>query len=48
LKNPASFGGPQDNTRQLQLGLNIIVFAATQKGGIIDKNKQKVAAELNK
>ncbi len=48
LKNPSSFGGPQDNTRQLQLGLNIIVFAATQKGGIIEKNKQKVAAELNK
>jgi len=48
LKNPASFGGPQDNTRQFQLGLNIIVFASTQKGGIIDKNKQKVAAELNR
>jgi hypothetical protein len=47
LKNPSSFGGPQDNTRQLQFGLNIIVYACTQKGGIIDKNKQKVAAEIN-
>lgn len=48
LKNPSSFGGPQDNTRQLQFGLNIIVFASTQKGGIIDRNKQKVASEVNK
>lgn len=48
LKNPSSFGGPQDNTRQLQFGLNIIVYASQQKGGIIDKNKQKVAAELSK
>lgn len=47
LKNPSSFGGPQDNTRQLQFGLNVIVYACTQKGGIIDKNKQKVAAEIN-
>lgn len=48
LKNPSSFGGPQDNTRQLQFGLNIIVFSSTQKGGIIDRNKQKVASEANK
>ncbi len=47
LKNPSSFGGPQDNTRQLQFGLNVIVYACTQKGGIIDRNKQKVAAEIN-
>ncbi|MCX8009672.1 MAG: DUF4159 domain-containing protein, partial [Ignavibacteria bacterium] len=48
IKNPSSFGGPQDNTRQLQFGLNIIVYACTQKGGIIDRNKQKQAAEIKK
>jgi len=32
-----------DNTRQLQFAINAIVFACTQKGGIIDQNKQKVA-----
>lgn len=32
-----------DNTRQLQFAINAIVYACTQKGGIIDQNKQKVA-----
>jgi len=31
----------------LQFGLNVIVFACTQKGGIIDQNKQKLAAQQN-
>lgn len=44
-RNPASLGGPQDNTRQLQFAINVIVFACTQKGGIIDQNKQKLAAQ---
>jgi hypothetical protein len=45
-RNPASLGGPLDNERQLQFGLNVIVFASTQKGGIIDQNKRKVAQGL--
>lgn len=44
-RNPPSTGGPLDNTRQLQFGLNVIVFASTQKGGIIDNNKKMVASE---
>ncbi|MBI2417184.1 MAG: DUF4159 domain-containing protein [Ignavibacteriales bacterium] len=32
-----------DNVRQLQFGLNVVVFACTQKGGIIDRNKEKIA-----
>lgn len=44
-RNPPSLGGPLDNTRQLQFGINVVVFACTQKGGIIDKNKQIVASE---
>lgn len=44
-RNPPSLGGPLDNTRQLQFGINVIVFACTQKGGIIDRNKQIVASE---
>jgi hypothetical protein len=46
-RNPPSNGGPLDNERQLQFGLNVIVFASTQKGGIIDQNKRKLAAEQN-
>lgn len=44
-RNPPSLGGPLDNTRQLQFGINVIVFACTQKGGIIARNKQIVASE---
>lgn len=44
-RNPPSLGGPLDNTRQLQFGLNVIVFACTQKGGIIDRINQQLAAE---
>jgi hypothetical protein len=43
--NPASNGGPMDNTRQLQFGINVMVFALTQKGGIIDQTKQRLANE---
>jgi hypothetical protein len=42
---PPAQGGPLDNTRQLHFGINIIVFASTMKGGIIDQNKAKVASE---
>lgn len=31
--NPASRGGPLDDTRQMQFGVNILVFALTQPGG---------------
>jgi hypothetical protein len=34
-----------DNTRQLQFGINAIVFACTQKGGIIDRNAQRLASD---
>jgi hypothetical protein len=44
-KNPSTLGGPQDNTRQLQFGLNVVVFACTQKGGIIDRINQQLASE---
>lgn len=40
-RNPSSAGGPIDNVRQLQFGLNVVVFACTQKGGIIDRNREK-------
>lgn len=43
--NPTSLGGPIDNTRQLQFGLNVVVFACTQKGGIIDLQNQREAAQ---
>ena len=38
---------PLDNTRQLQFGLNILIFAMSQPGGIVAKNKQKLAASVN-
>jgi hypothetical protein len=31
--NPESLGGPLDDTRQMQFGVNILVFALTQRGG---------------
>jgi len=43
--NPSSNGGPLDNQRQLQFGINVIVYALTQKGGIVDQTKQKLASE---
>lgn len=43
--NPSTLGGPIDNTRQLQFGLNVVVFACTQKGGIIDRQNQREAAQ---
>jgi hypothetical protein len=42
---PASLNGPFDNTRQLQFGLNIVVYALTQRGGIVDQNRTKIASE---
>lgn len=44
-RNPPSLGGPLDNTRQLQFALNVIVYACTQKGGIVDRIKQRLAQE---
>lgn len=41
----ASAGGPYDNTRQLQFGLNIVVYALTQRGGIVDQNRTRIAQE---
>lgn len=38
---------PVDNVRQLQFGLNVIVFASTQKGGIVDRNWQKILSGEN-
>jgi len=32
-RNPESLGGPLDDTRQMQFGVNILVFALTQQGG---------------
>lgn len=40
-----SAGGPYDNTRQLQFGLNVVVYALTQRGGIVDQNRTKIAWE---
>ncbi len=42
---PTAAGGPYDNTRQLQFGLNIVVYALTQRGGIVDQNRTKIATE---
>ncbi|MBP9211891.1 MAG: DUF4159 domain-containing protein [Bacteroidetes bacterium] len=42
---PASLNGPLDNTRQIQFGLNVIVYALSQRGGIVDQNRTKIAAE---
>lgn len=42
---PASLNGPFDNTRQIQFGLNVIVYALTQRGGIVDQNRTKIASE---
>ncbi|MEW5797363.1 MAG: DUF4159 domain-containing protein [Bacteroidota bacterium] len=42
---PSSQGGPFDNTRQLQFGLNIVVYALTQRGGIVDQNRTRIAQE---
>jgi hypothetical protein len=36
---------PLDNARQLQLGLNILIFAMNQPGGIVAKNKEKVVMQ---
>lgn len=36
---------PVDNSRQLQFAINVIVFACSQKGGIIDRNAQRLASE---
>jgi hypothetical protein len=42
---PPSAGGPYDNQRQLQFGLNVIVYALGQRGGIVDQNRTRVASE---
>jgi hypothetical protein len=42
---PAAAGGPYDNTRQLQFGLNVVVYALTQRGGIVDQNRTRIAQE---
>ncbi|MEW5800454.1 MAG: DUF4159 domain-containing protein, partial [Bacteroidota bacterium] len=42
---PAVAGGPYDNTRQLQFGLNVVVYALTQRGGIVDQNRTRIAHE---
>ena len=36
---------PLDNARQLQMGLNILIFAMNQPGGIVSKNKEKVVMQ---
>lgn len=36
---------PLDNSRQLQFGLNVLIFAMNQPGGIVAKNKRKIAME---
>ncbi len=36
---------PIDNSRQLQMGLNILIFAMNQPGGIVSKNKEKVVMQ---
>jgi hypothetical protein len=41
-------GGPLDNARQLHFGINIVVYASTAKGSIIDQNKARVASEFQK
>ncbi|HXG39060.1 MAG TPA: DUF4159 domain-containing protein [Bacteroidota bacterium] len=42
---PPAQGGPLDNTRQLHFGINVVIYASTVKGGIIDQNKARVASE---
>lgn len=42
---PASSGGSIDNARQLHFGINILVYASTAKGSIIDQNKARIATE---
>lgn len=42
---PNTQGGAIDNARQLHFGINIVVYASTAKGGIIDQNKAKLATE---
>ena len=42
---PTAAGGPYDNTRQLQFGLNVVVYALTQRGGIVDQNRTRIASE---
>ena len=41
-------GGPLDNARQLHFGINIVVYASTAKGSIIDQNKARVAGEFQR
>lgn len=41
-------GGPLDNARQLHFGINIMVYASTAKGSIIDQNRDKVASEYQR
>lgn len=41
-------GGPLDNARQLHFGINIVVYASTAKGSIIDQNKARVASEYQR
>jgi len=41
-------GGPLDNARQLHFGINIMVYASTAKGGIIDQNKERIAGEFQR
>ncbi|GEM_PF-489383 len=41
-------GGPLDNARQLHFGVNLVVYATTQKGGIVDQSRQKVASEYQR
>ena len=45
---PPSQGGPYDNARQLHFGINIMVYASTAKGSIIDQNKARVATEYQR
>lgn len=44
----SSSGGPLDNARQLHFGINIIVYASTAKGGIMDQIRAKVASEYQR
>jgi hypothetical protein len=41
-------GGPLDNTRQLHFGINIVVYASTAKGGLMDQIRAKVASEYQR
>lgn len=44
----AAQGGPLDNARQLHFGINIIVYASTAKGGLMDQIRAKVASEYQR